>query len=671
MTTPTPPTIPPAPSPAPTRADPANFRPRADAYHTWLVPFVNETLPAVIQWISDRTAQILGLANDVSAERLAAQEAANSSAASAAAAATSANAAPFVSGQAYTVGAVAYSPLTKSTYRRLTAGSGTLDPSADPVNWEPFGASIVALPGRTPLADAQGMLHPSWGAALRIDAPINDIGTPGTAGYGVGICPELPAGFTALSGTHDRLSPNFGNYLHSDGSTCVWIPAFYMRLAHADNPTFPAYGVNSIDTKALSAFPDEATANASGYYLHRAFVNAGANQLGFFRDKFDCTNNGGVASSIQNQQPMVSGPAAGQLGFSGATANGQTPANNYGGAVAAAKSRGNEWFPESIFMDDALTRLSEAHAQAATSTTHCAWWSAGTTNFPKGNNNNALRDTNDSSVLYVSAGNATHPAFALAGSATPFAKTTHNGQACGVADVNGNIYKINPGLTCVAITKTITGITQANPAQVTAAAHGFTTGQTVFVTGITGMTALNNRNYTITVVDENTVSLDGVNSTALPAWTSGGTIASGKFYALKPSVNIATLTGNASLSTDFWGAASIAANYDEVPVNIRTDYPNNASFQRFGDAANQVFGWGTATERLQSMLGTPAAGGFGSTGTALMGNDRYQVEYRTDICVISRGFWAGGSIAGVRDRLLDRTLGNANSSVGFAASRYL
>jgi hypothetical protein len=416
---------------------------------------------------------------------------------------------------------------------------------------------------------------------------------------------------------------------------------------------------------------NEALANASGYYLHRAFVNAGANQLGFFRDKYDCSLDGTVAKSRAVRPPMVSGPAAGQVGFSGATANGQTPANNYGGAVAAAKSRGNEWLPESVFMADALTRLSEAHAQAATSTTHCAWWSAGTTNFPKGNNNNALRDTNDSSVLYISAGVETLPAFALTGSATPFAKTTHNGQACGVADVNGNIYKINPGMTCVAINKTITGITQANPAQVTAVGHGFTTGEVVFVTGIVGMTQLNNRNYKVTVVNADAITLDGVNSTALPAWVSGGTISSGKFYAIKPSVNIATLTGGASLSTDFWGPASIAANYDEVPVNIFTEYPNNQTLQRFGNAGSQVFGWGTATERLQSMLGTPAAGGFGATGSALMGNDRYQVEYRTDICVLSRGSWNNGSYAGVRDRFLNGTRGSANNSVGFAASRYL
>jgi cytoskeletal protein RodZ len=47
-----------APSPAPTRADPANFRVRADAYHTWLVPWVNTQFPAVLEWIRARANEV-------------------------------------------------------------------------------------------------------------------------------------------------------------------------------------------------------------------------------------------------------------------------------------------------------------------------------------------------------------------------------------------------------------------------------------------------------------------------------------------------------------------------------------------------------------------------------------------------------------------------------------
>lgn len=513
--------------------------------------------------------------------------------------------------------------------------------------------------------DGAGKLY--WG----YDAQINDIGIPGTLGFGVGIAPVVPSGMYPLLGTNERASSEFGNYQNADRSIVVWIPAFYLRRAHADNPTFPTYGVNSVDIKSLNSFKDEATANSQGYYLHRAFVNAGANQPGFFRDKYDCSLNGTVASSIQGVQPMVSGPAAGQIGFAGATANGQAPTNNYAGAVAAAKSRGAKWFPESVYIADALSTLSEAHAQAATSATHCAWWSAGTTNFPKGNNNSALKDVNDLTVTFTSAGNATYPAFALAGSGAPFAKTTHNGQACGVSDVAGNIYKINPGLTCVATSKTITGATQTNPVRLRIVAHGHTTGQPVLVVSMLGMTQLNNRIFTVTTVDADHVDLDGVDGALFPAWTSGGTAVTGKFYALKSSVDIAALQGGASTATDFWGPASIAANYEEVQINLRTDYPNNSIDQRYGNAGNQVFAWNKPEERLQSMLGMPTLGGVSPVGTAEMGNDYFYQYFRDQLCVTSRGAWANGSFAGSRFRGLGNTRTNANISVGFAACRYL
>lgn len=75
--------------------------------------------------------------------------------------------------------------------------------------------------------------------------------------------------------------------------------------------------------------------------------------------------------------------------------------------------------------------------------------------------------------------------------------------------------------------KTITGITQANPAVVTATSHGYSTGQEVYVSGIGGMTDLNGRNLKITVLTANTFSLqymDGtnVNSSGFTAYTSGG-----------------------------------------------------------------------------------------------------------------------------------------------------
>lgn len=71
----------------------------------------------------------------------------------------------------------------------------------------------------------------------------------------------------------------------------------------------------------------------------------------------------------------------------------------------------------------------------------------------------------------------------------------------------------------------ISGITQANPGVVTtSAAHGYTTGDRIWLSGIGGMTALNNTLVDITVTDPDKFSI-GIDTTGMTAYTSGGTAA--------------------------------------------------------------------------------------------------------------------------------------------------
>ena len=265
----------------------------------------------------------------------------------------------------------------------------------------------------------------------------NDIGIAGTAGFGVGICPALPAGFTPMAGYNQQNSDNYGNYQYTDGSVMVWIPAFFYKYGTGAN----GLAVNVVDIKPESAYANEAAANVAGYALHRAFYDGGVVQRGVFVDKYKCSVNGTIASSIKNGIPCSSNAA--NAPFSACTANGQTPAQFYYGAIAAAKSRGNNFFSSSVFIKSALAMLSYAHAQASTSTTYCAWYHA-TNNFPKGCNNNALGDANDAALLFTTTGYSTAN---RTGSANMLAKTTHNGQNCGVADVNGTMWEISLGIT--------------------------------------------------------------------------------------------------------------------------------------------------------------------------------------------------------------------------------
>jgi hypothetical protein len=72
-------------------------------------------------------------------------------------------------------------------------------------------------------------------------------------------------------------------------------------------------------------------------------------------------------------------------------------------------------------------------------------------------------------------------------------------------------------------TKPITAITRDNPGKVTVAKHEYTTGDTVYISGVVGMTQVNGQSFTITRVDDNNFTL-GVNTTGYSAYSSGGLV---------------------------------------------------------------------------------------------------------------------------------------------------
>lgn len=289
----------------------------------------------------------------------------------------------------------------------------------------------ISTPDGSPVAFPFGIrIGSNGGAGL-----VNNIGVPGQQGFGVGIAPSLPTGFAKLHGTEDPASDNYGNYAFTDGSVMVYIPAFYYKYGTGSN----GLAINVVDIKPFDAYANVATANADGYALHRAFYNAGTIRPGVFVDKYLCSNNNGIASSIKNGNPLSSGSANNP--FSGLTG---APSNNYAGAIAAAKTRGASFFCSSVFINKALALLANAHGSASTGTAFNAWYSSGSTNFPKGCNNNALGDVNDATLAFVGTGYLTA---SKTGSANFFAKTAHNGQNCGVVDLNGTIWEITPGLT--------------------------------------------------------------------------------------------------------------------------------------------------------------------------------------------------------------------------------
>jgi len=76
--------------------------------------------------------------------------------------------------------------------------------------------------------------------------------------------------------------------------------------------------------------------------------------------------------------------------------------------------------------------------------------------------------------------------------------------------------------------KTITGITQANPAVVTSSSHGYSNGDEIKITSVVGMTEVNNKRFLVAGVTTNTFELQDkdsvdINSSGYTAYSSAGT----------------------------------------------------------------------------------------------------------------------------------------------------
>src|ERR1700676_617955 len=70
----------------------------------------------------------------------------------------------------------------------------------------------------------------------------------------------------------------------------------------------------------------------------------------------------------------------------------------------------------------------------------------------------------------------------------------------------------------------ITGIAQpSNPTQITSPSHNLITGDIIIISNVGGMVQLNGNIYTITVVNPNEFTLNGIDNTSFGAYTSGGT----------------------------------------------------------------------------------------------------------------------------------------------------
>lgn len=229
--------------------------------------------------------------------------------------------------------------------------------------------------------------------------PSDGVFEPGALGFGVGVASDKYAkdrGLTGLPGFRSVQSDNYGNYIDKDGNIFVFIPKFYFKW-----------------TKNEVAISREVQ---DGYVVHRAFINAGQEIEGFFIGKYQMSD--GTAQSVRGKYPW--GSAQGHQYYK------------------AAKDKGSRYTIINVFMFNALAIISKCQRQNGR---NCAWVDV-SPYYPKGNNNSG-GDVNDTTVRFIHGGKTS-----VCGSGDPFAKTTHNGQNNGVADINGNVWEFAIGYTC-------------------------------------------------------------------------------------------------------------------------------------------------------------------------------------------------------------------------------
>jgi hypothetical protein len=538
------------------------------------------------------------------------------------------------------------------------------------------GANVLADP-----ADGNGVGNRDYNDTRYRKAAqgVNLIGTAGGVGFGVGICPPqlLPDGMVPLAGHDDPTHDDYGNYQYKDGSIMCWIPKYYYLIS-----------TNSVTIKGIDTYANEQDANADNYALHRAFIDNGIEQQGFFVDKYKCSKNawgsGYIASSIKNGLPIsthVDHNKIADLTACGTNAYFEViDAAHARDGVDGAVNSSSIFHCVSKFQHAALALLSLAHAQASSATTYCAWYDA-TYNYPKGCNNDALKDYDEVSngagsgddLLYTTDG---YLNCGKTGSGVPFAKSTHNGQNCGVADLNGLMWEISIGVTCIApATHGIEAMSQANPCQITWTGHGLSTNNYVMISAITqaDWSGCKDKLWQITKIDDNnfTIVFDASGfGVAYDAGTDPGTMIKGVFYLAKQATAMKDFDSGNAGATDHWGATGVAAMMDAfIPV-----FESAGAFaQRMGSGANQVLSEATSGNAwLLTGMGFPKdKDGIDTTGTNAFGKDYYYQYIRNDLCLISCGAWYNDSYAGVWHVNWNHYRTYAYHYVGFRAACYL
>ncbi|MEA2017784.1 MAG: hypothetical protein U9N59_04990 [Campylobacterota bacterium] len=460
---------------------------------------------------------------------------------------------------------------------------------------------------------------------IGVDSDIYSIGTAGTVGFGVAAIKDekIPSGYEKAI-DHDSLaSDNYAKLYDTHGSTFYNIPPFYYKM-----------------TGNVVSIQDTAGA---GYVKPRAFMDS---PDGFLWAGFMMGNEAGKLVSKQYLDPVSTNSA--HNGIANLISN---PSNNYAGFIDACSSAGFK--APTIFEWQVIQLIALAQSQSGASSVLCAYNDIAPF-FPKGNLANSLKDNSDTSVTFTASG---YSNCALTGSGVPFAKTTHNGQACGIADVNGNMWKIVIGLTYLAKT----GATcDSGSRNVSMSSHGLAVGDTIYFGGTPSSgSTYNTSAYTIeTVTDGNSFTVNADLSRAIVA--TDGVYSSRYFRILKKTVDANDLTSANILDADLYDLLDLTDNVT-----------SNSGWAYLGNGGNDVFNFSTDTNSKEFNLasaGIPTADGTNGDADNTFGKGAVYKYLRHGLVPLVGVTWSYSSPVGVLAMLLLFYSSHSYDSVGGFAS---
>ena len=108
----------------------------------------------------------------------------------------------------------------------------------------------------------------------------------------------------------------------------------------------------------------------------------------------------------------------------------------------------------------------------------------------------------------------------------------------------------------------ITGASKTSPVVITSVGHPYQNGDVVYITGVAGMTQLNNKTYTVTNRTTNTFALSGINGTTYSSYTSGGSV-----WCTKPGCQYYTFKSATGTTNTF----QVSTCVTERTTNAYTD----------------------------------------------------------------------------------------------------